>query len=54
MARLKRKNIKAVGEYNASDDIFWMDLNEAKRAIADKYEYYQDKYERRFPKRNPA
>lgn len=34
----------------AEADVFWMSLEEAKKAIADKYEFLAERYERRYPK----
>ena len=41
----KVKTIRAAG--GESDNVFWMSLDEAKRAISDKYEFLADRYERK-------
>jgi hypothetical protein len=41
----KVKNLSQEGE------VFWMSLEEAKRAISDKYEFLVDRYDRQKPKK---
>lgn len=45
------QKLKSLGYQSRSDsEVFWMSLEEAKRAIADKYEFLADRYETRLPK----
>ncbi len=44
-SKVKSRNQKLEG------DVFWMNLEEAKQAIADKYEYLGDRYEVKTPKK---
>lgn len=43
------RKIKALGRGD-EENVFWMSLDEAKRMIADKYEFLAEQYERRQPK----
>jgi hypothetical protein len=47
----KGRKVKSLGQYN--DEVFWMSLEDAKKAISDKYEFLAERYERR-PKKKPA
>jgi hypothetical protein len=44
----KVKTIRSAG--GEADNVFWMSLDEAKRAISDKYEFLAERYERKQPK----
>jgi hypothetical protein len=44
------RKVKSLGLSAGDADIFWMSLEEAKRAIADKYEFLAAQYE---PRRRP-
>lgn len=45
--KIKSANTQAQSETN---DVFYMSLEEAKAAIADKYEFLAERYETKFPK----
>jgi hypothetical protein len=48
-SRLNKK--KLLQNTNAElDPVFWVSLDEARRAISDKYEFLADRYERRYRK----
>jgi hypothetical protein len=47
--KIKSLNTQPV-EQAAENDVFYMSLEEAKAAIADKYEHLADRYERKYPK----
>lgn len=51
MGASRGRKVKSIGEKAEGDEVFWMSLEEAKRAIADKYEFLVDRYER-LPKTN--
>lgn len=53
MGASRGRRIKALGRSDR-DDVFWMSLEEAKRMIADKYEFLAERYERRQPKNKQA
>jgi hypothetical protein len=46
----KSRGQKVKSTTRSDVDVFWMSLEEAKRAIADKYEFLAERYERRYPK----
>lgn len=52
MGRSRIRKIKAVNSQRQGEaqDIFYMSLEEAKAAIADKYEMLAERYEQKFPK----
>jgi hypothetical protein len=53
MGRSKTRKIKATTgsmDGQGSQDVFYMSLEEAKRAISDKYEFLAERYEEHFPK----
>lgn len=50
MSKSRGQKVKAVGADRANADVFWLSLEEAKQAIADKYEVLAERYERRYPK----
>ena len=52
MGRSRIRKIKAVNNQpqQGAQDIFYMSLEEAKAAIADKYEFLAERYEQKFPK----
>lgn len=52
MGRSRIRKIKAVNNQpqQGTQDIFYMSLEEAKAAIADKYEFLAERYEQKFPK----
>jgi hypothetical protein len=53
MGRSRIRKIKSTNtsqEGRDNQDIFYMSLEEAKRAISDKYEFLADRYEQQFPK----
>ena len=37
-------------QQDQTSDVFYMSLEEAKQAIADKYEFLAERYEQKFPK----
>ena len=37
-------------QFEQSADVFYMSLEEAKQAIADKYEFLAERYEQKYPK----
>lgn len=37
-------------QQDLTSDVFYMSLEEAKQAIADKYEFLAERYEQKFPK----
>jgi len=37
-------------QQDQASDVFYMSLEEAKQAIADKYEFLAERYEQKFPK----
>jgi len=37
-------------QQDQTSDVFYMSLEEAKKAIADKYEFLAERYEQKFPK----
>ena len=43
----KGRKVKSLGIARDEQEIFWMSLEEAKRAIADKYDYLVDEEPRR-------
>ncbi len=47
MAGSKGRRLRSLGSTRSGDQVFWMSLEEAKRAIADKYEFLAERYERR-------
>ncbi|HSX47995.1 MAG TPA: hypothetical protein VLF41_00600 [Candidatus Nanoarchaeia archaeon] len=48
----KGRKVKSLGLTKGDTEIFWMSLEEAKAAIAGKYEFLVDQYEQRSPKEN--
>jgi hypothetical protein len=52
VGRARTRKIKSVNTQNQHDtaDVFYMSLEEAKAAIADKYEFLAERYEQKFPK----
>jgi hypothetical protein len=46
MGRSRGQRVKAL-EPEQQDDMFWMSLEEAKRAMSDKYDFLVERYERR-------
>jgi hypothetical protein len=52
MSRSRGKRIKTMGaaQYH-EDNVFYMSLEEAKELISNKYEFLQERYERRKPRR---
>ncbi|HSX14553.1 MAG TPA: hypothetical protein VLE72_01405 [Candidatus Saccharimonadales bacterium] len=50
MSKSRGRKIKTINAGRSDSDVFWMSLEEAKRAIADKYEFLAERYERRYPK----
>lgn len=48
----KGRKVKSMGLSRGDTEIFWMSLEEAKAAIAGKYDFLVDQYERRSPKEN--
>lgn len=46
----RSRKIKATSAGRPDNEVFWMSLEEAKRAIADKYEFLAERYERRYPR----
>ena len=52
MGRSRIRKIKSASGLDSteSNDVFYMSLEEAKRAIADKYEFLAERYETKFPK----
>ncbi|HSX02349.1 MAG TPA: hypothetical protein VLI05_03475 [Candidatus Saccharimonadia bacterium] len=52
MGRSRIRKIKSLNTQNQTDtnDVFYMSLEEAKAAIADKYEFLAERYEQKFPK----
>lgn len=49
MSKSRGRKVKQASN-RAETDVFWMSLEEAKQAIADKYEFLAERYERRYPK----
>jgi hypothetical protein len=49
VGKVRGRKVKSLGVYQEGD-IFWMSLEEAKRAIQDKYEGMVDRYERKMSK----
>lgn len=55
MGQSKGRKVKALGMNRGEEtDIFWMSLEEAKRAIADKYEFLVEMHEKPKPKKKVA
>lgn len=50
MSKSRGRKVKTLGENRSETEVFWMSLEEAKRAIAEKYEFLAERYERRYPK----
>ncbi len=52
MGRSRIRKIKSMNTQTQPDtnDVFYMSLEEAKAAIADKYEFLAERYEEKFPK----
>jgi hypothetical protein len=52
VGRARMRKIKSVNTQTQQDttDVFYMSLEEAKAAIADKYEFLAERYEQKFPK----
>ena len=53
MGRSRIRKIKSTNlnqDRRDGQDVFYMSLEEAKRAISDKYEFLADRYEQQFPK----
>lgn len=51
MGQSRGEKVKALHGRNVEgESVFWMSLEEAKLAIADKYEFLADRYDRRFSK----
>lgn len=46
MGHARGRKVKALGISRGDQDIFWMSLEEAKKAIADKYDYLVDRLEK--------
>lgn len=52
VGRSKFRKIKSINtqQVQEASDVFYMSLEEAKAAIADKYEFLAERYEEKFPK----
>ncbi len=53
MGRSRTHKIKATNvnqDGRGTQDVFYLSLEEAKRAISDKYEFLAERYEQQFPK----
>jgi hypothetical protein len=53
MGRSRTRKIKSTSthqEGRGTQDVFYVSLEEAKRAISDKYEFLAERYEQHFPK----
>jgi hypothetical protein len=54
VGRSRIRKIKSINSQTQppaeTSDVFYMSLEEAKAAIADKYEFLADRYEQKFPK----
>ena len=52
MGRSRIRKIKSTNTQMTQDtsDVFYMSLEEAKAAIADKYEFLAERYEQKYPK----
>ena len=50
VSRSRGNKVKSLDRNQRDTEVFWMSLEEAKRAIADKYEFLAERYERRYPK----
>ena len=53
MGRSRTRKIKSINvsqEGREGQDVFYLSLEEAKRAISDKYEFLAERYEQQFPK----
>jgi hypothetical protein len=48
--KIKSRNIQPQDQQETTGDVFYMSLEEAKAAIADKYEHLADRYEQKYPK----
>jgi hypothetical protein len=51
VGRSKGHRLKSLGQ-NAGDDVFFLSLEEAKRAILDNWEFLADRHERRVMRKN--
>lgn len=49
MSKSRGRKVKGLAKDNDTE-VFWMSLDEAKQAIADRYEFLAERYERRYPK----
>ena len=50
-SRIRKIKTNSAAQYQSDTvDVFYMSLEEAKRAIGDKYELLAERYEYRFPK----
>jgi hypothetical protein len=49
VSRSRGHKVKSISA-GKEGEVFWMSLEEAKKAIADKYDYLAERYERRYPK----
>ncbi len=56
MGASRGHKIKALGQsrHDSEENVFWMSLEEAKRVIAEQYDYLADRYDRRYPKHKQA
>jgi len=50
VSRSRGQKVKSVGDNRSDTEVFWLSLDEARQAIAEKYEFLADRYERRYPK----
>lgn len=53
MSQSRGKKLQALTQPEI-ENVFYMSLDEAKKAIASKYDYFAESYERRFAKRAKA
>jgi hypothetical protein len=47
MSQSRRRRLKSINASRYDDTVFYMSLDEAKNFIAEKYDYLQERYERR-------
>ena len=50
VSKSRGHKVKGLAKDHADTEVFWMSLDEAKQAIAEKYEFLAERYERRYPK----
>lgn len=46
MGQSKGKKVKQLGVQSGDRDVFWMSLEEAKQAIADKFAFLEENYDK--------